>query len=201
MTNVPPIEAIVLAAGSSMRLGRPKALVDLRGKTALERLLETLASVGIASGVVVGGEHLDAIRARVDAAPLHYALNPSPEAGRTGSVVIGLAVTNRDADVLLWPVDRPLATPATVRSLLEARARDLGEDVVVVPESDGRHGHPILLASGLRPAILAALPDTNLREILTRAKARRIAVPTDDPLIHANLDTAQDVVEAIALLS
>lgn len=195
------IEAVVLAAGSSMRLGRPKALVDLRGATALGRILATLADAGIRAGVIVGGEHLELMREAVDAAPLRYARNPTPEAGRTGSVLIGLASTDPATDVLLWPVDRPLAQAATVRALLAARAEHPGDDVVVVPEHDAQHGHPILLAAGLRSVLLAASPDANLREILTRARARRVTVPVPDPRIHANLDTLADVAAALALLA
>ncbi len=182
----------MLAAGSSTRLGRPKALVQIGDRTVLERILGELQAAGIARGVVVGGEHLDAMKSRVAAAPLRYAWNPSPEAGRMGSIVIGLASTEPESDVLLWPVDRPLAKAATVRALLQARERETSMEAVLVPSSEGRRGHPILIGWGLRSALLGSEPDANLREVLASLGVRRVEVAVPDPGIHAELDTEED---------
>jgi molybdenum cofactor cytidylyltransferase len=189
------IEAIVLAAGSSKRLGRPKALVEIEDTTALERILGVLSKCGVRGGVVVAGEHLPAMKSRIDPAPLQFALNPSPEAGRMGSVIIGIASTDPDTDVLLWPVDRPMARIDTVQGILSARAQEPGDDVIIVPEYDGHTGHPILIAQGLRAPLLSAAPDANLRDILRAAGANRIKV-SGDVGIHTNLDTEEDVQEA-----
>jgi molybdenum cofactor cytidylyltransferase len=188
----PPIEAVVLAAGSSARLGMPKALVEIGGRTVLERILAELEGAGVRAGVVVGGEHLGAMKARVDAAPFRYAWNPSPEAGRMGSIVIGLASTEPESDVLLWPVDRPMAKGETVRALRVARERETSQDAVLVPQGEGRRGHPILIGWGLRGALMAAAPDANLREVLVRCGAKRVEVDVRDPGIHEELDTPED---------
>jgi molybdenum cofactor cytidylyltransferase len=191
----PVLQAVVLAAGSSTRLGHPKALLEIEHSTALQRILDVLSKCGIRSGVVVAGEHLEEMKARVDPAPLQYAINPSPDAGRMGSVMIGLAATDPDADILLWPVDRPLAKIETVKAILDARAREPRANVVIVPEYQERHGHPILIASGLRQSLLTASPDANLREVLGNSGASRVSIP-GDPGIHANLDTEEDASRA-----
>jgi molybdenum cofactor cytidylyltransferase len=206
------VAAIVLAAGGSRRLGRPKALLDFGGLTALEVALRTLREAGVTSGVVVTGEETDVIRRAVDATPFVWVVNPMPAAGRTGSVIVGLAAL-RAVDVLLWPVDRPLASAETVRALLEARAEeeDAGSGAAgvppdapgtrsdaIVPESDGRRGHPFLLRATLRAAVLAAAPDASLREVLKAAGTRRRVVPVEDPGIHFNLDTPEAWEEALA---
>jgi CTP:molybdopterin cytidylyltransferase MocA len=146
----------------------------------------------VRGGVVVAGEHLPEMKARVDPAPLQYALNPTPEAGRMGSVIIGLASTDPSSDVLLWPVDRPMARIDTVQSILSARKNEPGGNVVIVPEYDGQFGHPILIASGLRSLLLAASPAANLRDVLGAAGASRIKV-SGDAGIHTDLDTKEDV--------
>jgi molybdenum cofactor cytidylyltransferase len=195
MSSVNEVEAIVLAAGSSTRLGQPKALLEIDGATSLERILDVLSKCKVRGGVVVAGEHLPQMKSRVDPAPLQYALNPTPEAGRMGSVIIGLASTDPASDVLLWPVDRPMARIDTVQGILSARKNEPGGNVVIVPEYDGRFGHPILIASGLRNLLLSATPAANLREVLGAAGATRIKV-SGDAGIHTNLDTEQDVDEA-----
>ena len=200
------VAAVVLAAGASRRLGRPKALLDFDGLTALELAMRSLREAGITAGVVVTGEASDVIRRAVDPSPFLWALNPMPEAGRTGSLVIGLGAVGA-VDVLLWPVDRPLAAPGTVRALLAARMEaiaaaaavgtDPGTDVIL-PEHDGRRGHPLILRAGLRERLLAAAPDASLRDLLREAGARRRVVPVDDPGIHFNLDTEEAWREALA---
>lgn len=185
------VEAIVLAAGSSKRLGRPKALLEIEDTTSLERILDVISKCGVRSGVVVAGEHLPEMKSRIDPAPLQYALNPTPEAGRMGSVIIGLASTDPGSDALLWPVDRPLARIDTVQAILSARAQEPGTNVVIVPEYDGHNGHPILIASGLRKTLLSAAPDANLREVLGRAGANRVKVSGDAGIL-TNLDTEED---------
>ena len=108
-----------------------------------------------------------------------------------GSVIIGLASTDPGSDALLWPVDRPMARIDTVQAILSARAQEPGTNVVIVPEYDGHHGHPILIASGLRKLLLNAAPDANLREVLGHAGANRVKVSGDAGIL-TNLDTEED---------
>lgn len=186
-------EAVVLAAGGSTRLGRSKALLEFDGLTALELVLRAVRTAGVTSGVVVTGEADDALRRAVDPAPFQWVRNPFPEEGRTGSVLIGLGATTADTDVLLWPVDRPLASTDTVRALLAPPAgpEDVGEGVVV-PECEGRRGHPLRLRARIRPALLAAPPDASLRDVIRASGLRRRVVAVEDPGIHFDLDTEDD---------
>lgn len=190
------VAAVVLAAGASRRLGRPKALLDFDGMTALELALRSLREAGVTSGVVVLGDESDVVRRAVDPSPFLWVHNPLPEAGRMGSVVVGLGAVGA-VDVLLWPVDRPLASTATVRALLAAAAEDASQDLLV-PEFEDRRGHPLVLRAGLQPALLAADPDASLRDVLRSAGARRRVVPVTDPGIHFNLDTDEAWTEALA---
>jgi CTP:molybdopterin cytidylyltransferase MocA len=202
------IEALVLSAGASSRLGRPKALLDFGGKTTLERVLETMGEAGVPGGVVVVGESAATLAGSVDPAPFRWIENPCPEAGRTGSIRVGWEAIDPGNDVLLWPVDRPLASPATVTALLAARggtAATETEDApspeaatVIVPLHDGGRGHPIVLPADLRAVLLAAPPDEGLREIIRRTGVARREVAVDDPGIHFDLDTEERYREALA---
>jgi len=188
------VVAVVLAAGASSRLRRPKALVEFGGRPAVTLVAARAAAGGAAHGVVVVGEpHADEIRAQADVAPLEWALNPAPAAGRLGSVRCGLLATPGDTDVLLWPVDRPLAGVEVVEALLAARGGP-GEAFVVSPRERGRRGHPIVVAAALRDRIAAAPPDANLRTLLGEPDIRRIDVCVPDGSgIHANLDTEEAI--------
>ncbi len=187
------VSTIVLAAGASSRLGSPKAMVNLGGRSALRRVLDSLAEAGVTSGaVVVASPHEDRLRAEVDPSPLAWVTNPHPEAGRTGSLQSGWSVVPAGNVVLLWPVDRPLARAGTVSALLSADRPD-ADFWVLRPRTPAGSGHPVLLSPSLRGRVMAAAPDENLRRILSADGVRRFEVDVDDEGIHANLDTAADV--------
>ena len=78
----PPIEAVILAAGASTRLGRPKALLEFDGLTALEVLMASLREAGLVQGVIVTGDAEKTMRAAVDPTPFAWVRNPMPAAGR-----------------------------------------------------------------------------------------------------------------------
>ena len=186
MPSSAAVSGLVLAAGFARRLGETKALVEVGGRPALRWALDTFAAVGGEGGVIVAGE----ARAEIAAAtPAGWSVveNPDPDAGRTGSLQCGLRALP-GGPVLLWPVDRPFAAAATVRAVLAAPA--VAE--WVVPYADGR-GHPVRFGAKAVAAIRAAAPDANLRAVLTDAVGDPLEVPVDDPRVHWNLDTPDDV--------
>jgi len=192
------VVAVVLAAGSSSRLGRPKALLDFDGRTALGLVLGALRAAALTRGVVVVGEHGAALAAAIDPRPFAFVPNPDPAAGRTGSLQVGLADVPDGDDVLLWPVDRPFAKDAVVRALVAAR-RAAPDDVGwIVPTARGRRGHPVLLRAAVLPAIRVAAPSDSLRDVLRASGRRVLDVETGDDGIHPDLDTEESVAAARA---
>ncbi|NNE43704.1 MAG: nucleotidyltransferase family protein [Gemmatimonadetes bacterium] len=185
---------MILAAGASERLGSPKALLPFGDRTVLSRQVERAVEAGVDAGVIVTGDADEAIRAAVDPAPFRWIRNPEPDSGRTGSLRCGLAHVPEEADILMWPVDRPLASLATVQSLLE-RA---GSGEIARPETGGRCGHPVLLPATVRSAIEEADPDANLRGVLAATGAGVTRVRVGDPGIHFNLDTREAYEMALA---
>ncbi|MEE9184431.1 MAG: NTP transferase domain-containing protein, partial [Acidimicrobiia bacterium] len=87
------IPGVVLAAGASSRMGRPKALLptDVAGETFLTRIIRTLREAEVDDVVVVMGKDADAIRQAVqgDLAP-RFMENPEPEAGQLSSLLVAL---------------------------------------------------------------------------------------------------------------
>lgn len=189
-------QAIILAAGASTRMGgHPKALTDLGGRAALERLVDACEAAGIQSPLVVLGAHFEQVRAalpHLDARVL-WVRNPRPDEGRTGTLQRGL--TNARAQtVLVLPVDHPLVAAETLRVLLAAPG------AWVTPERAGRGGHPIKLADVGIAAVQSAPPHVPLREIPGMMGLEVARVPVDDPGIHLNLDRPEDVAEALQYL-
>ena len=182
--------ALVLAAGASRRMGRPKLLLPWGGGTVLEATLGALLAGGAARAVVVvasGGP----LAAWQPPAGVAVAENPDPERGMVSSVLAGLAAIGPAAEPLLvTPGDLPGIRPQTVAALL-AVYRDRGG--VVVPRHGGRRGHPLLLAPAWQAKVPAvAKAGGTLRDVLDLAADALVEVPVDDPGSLDDLDTPAD---------
>lgn len=184
------ISAIVLAAGLSSRMESLKPLLDLRGRTLLERAVVAFTSVGIDDVVVVTGHRSEEVGAAAVAAgarPLH---NPRFADGMYSSVRAGVADVRPGRRFFLLPVDCPLVRPETVGRLARTGAEEAS---AVVPAHAGRPGHPPLLAPRLRDAILTSRPAGGLRGLLAGRLAETLTVDVDDPGVTLDVDTPDDL--------
>ena len=190
---------IVLCAGASERWGgRPKALLDIGGEPALARVVRRLASAGVSEVRVVTGAHDALIRSGLDpsvARALRWVVNPTPSRGRTGSIQCALADLPAPTNVVLWPVDQPLAGDGTLPTLLRALEGD-PLAVWVIPEFAGRGGHPVVLAPPALRAIGELRPSAPLRSLLPQLGPQVRRVSVDDPGVVVNLNTPAEYLEA-----
>ena len=186
------IAGIVLAAGSSSRMGSPKALLEVAGRPAVEVVAARLAEAGCTEVIVVVGKHAAEIRAGADLGAVRVIEHRGWASGRTSSIQAGLAALPDDCEVIaLALVDMPLVRAATIAATIAAwRSADPRPDVVV-PTLDGHGGHPILLSPGLVPPIACLGPDEPLRALLR--SSRRLDVPVNDRGIAIDLDTPDDL--------
>ena len=188
--NFDRLALVVLAAGQSSRMGRPKALIELDGRTLLEHMLTRPVLDALGDVVVVLGHHADALRPIVERCNRRHVLNDEPDRGRTGSIQCGLQALRPDIEgVFLQPVDCPLVMPDTFHTL----AGHLGEADVVIPTHHGQGGHPPLFAARLFEAIAAAGPDQPLRDILSAPDVSRGTIELDDPGVLLNVDRPEDL--------
>src|SRR5258705_9082920 len=89
-TAPPRIGALVLAAGESQRMHRPKALLPLEGRTFLETLMDRLARAGVAPILVVLGAASEEIRHAVKLSLARVVINPEPSRGQLSSIHCGI---------------------------------------------------------------------------------------------------------------
>jgi molybdenum cofactor cytidylyltransferase len=134
-----PVSVVVLAAGGSRRLGRPKQLLEFRGATLLDATLATARAAGAGQVVVALGGAADEVTERVDLAGLDVVLNPDFGDGCATSIRSALTRVRDDAaGVVLLLGDQPGVTAATVR----ARVDGAGGHRVGVSAYDDAPGHP-----------------------------------------------------------
>jgi len=138
------VAAVVLAAGGSRRLGRPKQVLPYRGSTLLGTTLDRTRAFGFDQLVVTLGASADLVRERVDLEGFEVVVNDTPDAGCSSSIAAALDVVRPDVDgVVLLLGDQPEVPPEAVQVLLRAgRARP----VAVCRYDDGR-GHPFWFAA------------------------------------------------------
>ncbi len=194
------VSAVVLAAGSSMRMGQPKLLVPLAGRPILARTLDALRGTGVHEILVVLGADADRIRREVPMDDVRVILNPNAAKGMSTSIRAGVRGAASSSEAFLIVLgDQPLVASGTVDALLArwnaTRAR------IVVPAYRGVRGNPVLLDRSLSKEIGSITGDVGCREVVQAHLAEVLAVPVDDPAVLIDLDTLEEVSRAEALLA
>jgi CTP:molybdopterin cytidylyltransferase MocA len=189
------IPAIVLAAGKSSRMGRPKAILPLDGDTFLTRIVRTFADAGVEDIVVVVGHDADAIVASfatVDGVAARFVDNPDYEQGQLSSLLTGLRLVDRPGvvGVLMTLVDVPLVSAATVRAVVD-RYRTTRAPIVR-PVQGNRHGHPVFIDRSLFDALRHADPSAGAKPIIRANVSPAGDVVVDDDGAFADADTPDD---------
>lgn len=190
MSATPP-GAIVLAAGASSRMGRPKALLPLAGgDTFVERIHRTLHDAGLDPIVVVVRPELEEPVRAVLPRSTAVAVNRNPERGQLISLLVGLEALGWPAAALVTLVDLPLVRVETVSALLAAWARSGAP--LVRPLTMGRHGHPIVVGGPVIAALADADPQTGAKPVVHAFAAQALDVMVDDPGTIDDVDTPGD---------
>ena len=181
------LSAIVLAAGKSERMGRPKALLPFRGSTFLENILDAIARSPIKNTVVVVGHHRQEIASRLSVPNLVF--NPDYAQGMITSFQTGIRALPPDSTgALLFLVDHPLVDTETIKTLLA----NFAGNRIIIPVFDGRRGHPVLFSAEVLEEILALPPSQGANIVVRKNPARIVEVPVDAPGILVDIDTPED---------
>lgn len=185
------ITAIVLAAGKSERIGRPKSLLPTSdGTPFVAAILETMTATRVDEVRVVVGHQAEQV---IDLGGLvrHVIVHHREfERGMLSSVQAGVRALPRGTTAfLLWPVDLPLVRAETVDRLITAW--EGSRPPVVVPVHHGKRGHPVLFSASLGAELLRAPEGEGARAVVHAHEKGLVEVEVDDPAILTDIDTPQ----------
>jgi molybdenum cofactor cytidylyltransferase len=179
------MHAIVLTAGKSERMGKPKALLSFRGKTFLEHILDVIARSSIESTVVVLGHHRDVIEKNTT---LHHSVfNPDYAQGMITSFQAGIRALPPNSGAVLFLVDHPVVDVATIELLI----RHHRPGTIVLPTYHGQRGHPVLFSAEVLQEVLALSPSRGANVVVRKDPARVVEVAVNAPGILMDIDTPE----------
>jgi molybdenum cofactor cytidylyltransferase len=194
------IAALIPAAGSSARMGRPKLLLEFEGQSLIGRVVRSLRQGG-AERVVVVAPPTDAAEGPAVAAEAHRAgadvvvPNTRPAEMRN-SIELGLERLARHGtprSVLLTPGDYPGITAEVVARLVEHAGRM--PDRIVIPSHNGRRGHPIALPWRIAAQIHSLPTGTGVNTLVAQHGHSVVEMDVSSPEIIADLDTPADLLQ------
>jgi molybdenum cofactor cytidylyltransferase len=165
------VVAIVLAAGSSTRLGRPKQTIVLDGETLLQRA-ERVARAAADEVIVVTEQ-----------------LKPDAAEGIASSIRTGVRLAGDDARILITLCDQPLITAEHLRALLNISAP------IVATGYAGTAGVPAVFAPSLVPELLALRGDRGARAVIEAHRDIARVVPFEEAAV--DIDREDDVRELL----
>ncbi len=182
------IEGVVLAAGLSTRVGENKLILDVDGKTVIERCI--LGMYDICSKIIVVGGHrvedIEDILGNYSKVELIY--NPNYLDGMFSSVKKG--ITNiKEERFFLIPGDYAVVNKKTYEDMLKV------DNDIVIPMHNGRKGHPLLMKSYLIEELLKDISCKTLRDFI--GKKGFIPIIVKDPGILMDIDTMEDYRETL----
>ena len=186
------IVAVVLSAGESSRMGRPKALLPIDGQTFIERIVAALKQTKVGKIIVILGHNGHELQSKISHLPVEILINTDYKLGQLSS--LQLAVRNLQPDLacdgmLVHLVDHPYLAPALVEEMIrrfyETKKR------IIVPKFHGKRGHPVIFSNALFDEILSAPMEEGAKAVVNAHRAETLEIETEEEGIAVDIDTPE----------
>ena len=182
------IGALIVAAGMSKRMGEFKPMLSIGSISVAQRVVATLSQAGVSKIVMVTGYNATILERHLSGNGIIFLRNDDYESTQMfDSVKIGLRYLRDKCDrILFTPVDVPLFTAKTVKTILDSGAS------LAAPMCEGKQGHPILIANALIPEILADSGEMGLKGAMDRCSVPLLRIAVEDFGTIHDADTPED---------
>jgi len=186
------ITAIVLAAGESKRMGRPKMLLSYGKKTIIETVIDNVIQSKVDKVLVVLGSDRKKIERKIKDYPdIEIAFNPDYSKGMLSSVQTGFQSLARGTQgVMVLLGDQPSISTAVINNIIDAfKTRKKG---IILPVYKKDRGHPVLIDIKYRREVEKLSPEVGLRGLVYGHPEDVLEVAVEDPEILQDIDDMKD---------
>jgi molybdenum cofactor cytidylyltransferase len=184
--------AIILAAGNSSRLGRPKQLLPYRGQTLLTHTTTQILNAGVHPVVVVTGAFHEEVSDSLHAQPLDIVFNPAWQEGMASGIVAGLSkILKQHPDVnavVITVCDQPFISSELLLQMVNTHDAS-GKAIIACTYADSV-GTPVLFGRKYFQQLLALSGSEGAKKILKQHPADLATIPFPDGQI--DIDTIED---------
>jgi molybdenum cofactor cytidylyltransferase len=188
------VTGLVLGAGGSRRLGRPKQLLPYGDETLLGHVVATARACWFDQLIVALGGSAGGVREQVDLSGADVVVNEAFGSGCSSSIAAALgAVDERSGLLVLMLGDQPGVTPATVEALLRAR----GDAPLAVCRYEDQRGHPFAFQRRMFEELANLHGDKGVWRLLDERADEVVEVPIDGP-VPLDVDTPEDYEAVLA---
>lgn len=192
----PRIAGIVLAAGTSSRMGRNKLTLPLDGKPMVAHVVEAALAAHLDPVIVVTGHDAAAVRQALGRAPVRFVQNDNFAQGLSTSLRAGIRAVTPDCEgavVLLG--DMPRITAPLIENVVAA-FNPAEDHVICVATAEGERGHPVLWGRQFFTELERVEGDTGARSVMRRYPDLIREVEAGDGAPLADIDTPEALAES-----
>jgi molybdenum cofactor cytidylyltransferase len=186
------IAAVVLSAGESSRMGRPKALLPIEGETFIGRIVASLKQTQVGRIIVVLGHNSDQLAAAIRPLRVEILINPNYQLGQLSSLQVAVRSLLPDAacdGMLVHLVDHPYIDASLVDRMIQQFYES--KKTIVVPRCRGKRGHPVLFSRRLFGELLDAPMDQGAKAVVNAHGDATLEMETDEEGITVDIDTPE----------
>ncbi|HEY9077145.1 MAG TPA: nucleotidyltransferase family protein [Anaerolineaceae bacterium] len=188
----PTITAVVLAAGSSRRMGSPKLTLPWGNSTVIGSVINTLVSTGISQIIVVTGGYKNEVENALVGHPVTLVHNKDYLEGEMiSSLKVGLHYVSEIAQAVLITLgDQPQIEPQVIHQILKVFSRE--NYPIIIPSYNHRRGHPWLLRNDYLAKVQKLGVSQSMRDFLSDQQQSIHYVDVNTNKVLMDLDTPED---------
>jgi molybdenum cofactor cytidylyltransferase len=185
------VAGVILAAGSSSRIGEVKQLLGFRQTTLLGEVIKNASRSLLDEVILVLGHGADEIRKALRFEGVRVVINEEHVQGQSTSLRAGLSDVSEDTDAVMFILgDQPLVGSEVMNALIGGYCRTRAP--IVLPTHRGKRGNPVVIDRMLFPRVESLTGDVGARVLFREYAEEIVEIDVEDDSIHFDLDTWED---------
>jgi molybdenum cofactor cytidylyltransferase len=187
------VVGVVLSAGESSRMGRPKALLPIEGQTFLERIVAALKKTQVGKIIVVLGHDAENMTREIKHLPVEVLINSDYQLGQLSSLQTAVRHLQSDEHcdgMLVHLVDHPYIDGKLVDLMIQRFYEST--KLIVVPRYQGKRGHPVIFSRSLFGELLDAPIEQGAKAVVNAHAKETLEIAAGDEGVTIDIDTPDE---------